>query len=140
MTKFTVLLVLISLRIFYSPSPVNAGIAPFANKMILSAEPPSPGFVDVNCTVQGERVYLEWVVKENENADLFEVEKSRDGREFVTAALVFGTDEPTTEKYKFYELSGKQKMYYRIKLVNKDRVTTYSTVVTMNPRTVKPVE
>ncbi|MBK8300124.1 MAG: hypothetical protein IPK90_06660 [Chitinophagaceae bacterium] len=49
------------------------------------------------------------------------------------AALVFGTDKSDTDKYQFYEKAGSQRVLYRIKLINKDRKTEYSTVVEINP-------
>ena len=53
---------------------------------------------------------LNWVVGENETADRFEIEKSTDGKTFIMAALVFGTEKPKTDKYQFYEKAGRKKV------------------------------
>ena len=76
---------------------------------------------------------MNWEVGDNETADQFEVEKSTDGKNYIMAALVFGTDKSETDKYQFYEKAGSQRVLYRIKLINKDRKTEYSTVVEINP-------
>lgn len=76
---------------------------------------------------------LNWTVGENETAERFEIEKSSDGKNFTLAALVFGTDKPETGNYRFYEKAGSKKIIYRIKLINKNRETHYSTIVEINP-------
>ena len=73
------------------------------------------------------------MVSENETANLFEIEKSADGKIFSMIGLVFGSEKPDTDNYEFYEKAGNQKLMYRIKLVNKDRQTEYSPVVEINP-------
>ncbi len=89
--------------------------------------------LDFKGTVKNNKVVLNWVVDENETADLFEVEKSTDGVNFSLAALVFGTDKPAIDTYEFYEKAGNQKMMYRIKIVNKNKKAVYSAVVAINP-------
>ena len=76
---------------------------------------------------------LNWTVGENETADRFEIEKSTDGKNFTMAALVFGTDKSETGTYQFYEKAGKQKVLYRVKLINKNQEVHYSTVITIDP-------
>ena len=76
---------------------------------------------------------MNWVVGENETADQFEVEKSLDGKNFTLAALVFATDKRETDTYQFYEKAGNEKVSYRIKLINKNRKTEYSSVIDINP-------
>ena len=49
--------------------------------------------------------------------NLFEIEKSSNGREFKMAALVFGTEKAGDENYKFFEKAVSKKVYYRIKMV-----------------------
>jgi hypothetical protein len=84
-------------------------------------------------SITNNKVVLQWVVKENETADQFAVEKSTDGTSFTVAALVFGTDKPQTDKYEFYEKANTKKISYRIKLINKNKKTEYSTVIQINP-------
>lgn len=134
MSRYFALLSILALRLFYQPSAAET-ITPFA-----SPAPPPP-FVAVqqakllqfNATVTGTRITLDWTVLENESAELFEVERSTDGKTFHLAALVLGTDKPTTDSYRFYEKAGNQKVLYRIKLVNKNKEAEYSTVVETGP-------
>lgn len=79
------------------------------------------------------KVLLQWVVKGNETADQFVVEKSSDGKKFVMAALVFGTDKAETDNYQFYEKVKNKKVSYRIKLISKNRETEYSAVIEIDP-------
>jgi hypothetical protein len=79
------------------------------------------------------KIILQWAVKENETTDQFLVEKSIEGKKFVVAALVFGSDKPETENYEFYEKANNKKVSYRIKLINKNQETEYSSVIEINP-------
>ena len=89
--------------------------------------------VSVKARIVNNRIVLDWVVGENETADQFEVEKSTDGKNFSMAALVFGTDMPSTGNYQFYEKAGNHKVSYRIKLINKNKQAEYSAVVEVGP-------
>ena len=135
MIKKLILTVLITLPFLYQP--VNATIVPFATPS--SSTPTTISVivakvVSINGSISKDKVILQWVVSENENAELFEVEKSTDGKNFSLAALVFGTDKAATDNYEFYEKKGKKKMIYRIKIINKNRTIEYSSVVVINPK------
>ncbi len=136
MIKFTALVVIVALRIFYQPLPAQNHIAPFASPSPLSsttiALPPAK-LISITVSISNNKVILNWEVGDNETADQFEVEKSTDGKNFSMAALVFGTDKQATGNYQFYEKAGNQKVLYRIKLINKNRQTEYSAVVEINP-------
>ena len=58
---------------------------------------------------------------------------SLDGKNFSTAAIVFGTDKSETEEYQFFEKASKPKSVYRIKLINKQRQVAYSKIITVSP-------
>lgn len=136
MTKFTAFVIIVALRIAYHPSPAQTDIAPFASPSPLPTTTLSVGpakVISFDGSISNQKVILNWVVSENETADLFEVEKSTDGKNFYMAALVFGTDKSETSKYQFYEKAGKQKTVYRIKLINKNKQTEYSEIVEINP-------
>ena len=64
--------------------------------------------------------------------NLFEIEKSRDGKDFKMAALVFGTEKTGDENYRFFEKAVAKKVYYRIKIVGKDNTVKYSEVLIAN--------
>ena len=136
MTKFTAFVFLVALRIVYHPSNAQNEIAPFASPSLRSAFTISISpatLISVNGTVSNNKVILNWVVGANETADKFEVEKSTDGKTFTMAALVFGTDKTETDNYMFYEKVSKQKVLYRIKMINKNQHAEYSSVIEINP-------
>lgn len=95
-------------------------------------EPGISKITDFNYTIQNNRVLLSWTVKANEDSDQFEVERSNDGKIFTMAALVFGTDKPDTDYYKFFEKVVSTRMYYRIKILHKDETISYSDTITVN--------
>jgi hypothetical protein len=75
------------------------------------------------------KVSMQWVITDNETAEQFEVERSNDGKNFSTVALVFGTDKAQTETYMFYEKSIFKKVSYRIKCIDKNQTITYSDIL-----------
>ena len=137
MIKLIAFITIIALRIFYQPSSAQTNIAPFASPAPLPTTTRSIApakFISIDGRKSNHHVILNWTVGQNETADQFEVEKSSDGKLFSMAALVFGTDETETGTYRFSEKTGKKKMFYRIKLINKNQETIYSTVVEINPK------
>ena len=136
MTKFSVFVIIIALRIVYHPSHAQSDMAPFASPSPLPTSTISfsnARLISIEGSIRNKKVVLTWVVGQNETADQFEVEKSTDGKNFTMAALVFGTDKPETGNYLFYEKAGNKKVLYRIKLINKNRQTEYSSIIEINP-------
>jgi hypothetical protein len=86
-----------------------------------------------NGTINKNKISLNGAVGENEDADQFEVQRSSDGKNFVMAALVFGTDNADANDYQFYEKAKQAKTYYRVKLIRKNGVVSYSPVYTAKP-------
>ena len=128
MTKYIVFFIIFALRLTFHPSNAQSGIKGFE---LLSAKPAS--VVSFSGTISKDKVLLNWAVDDNQTAELFEIEKSLDGKRFTVAALVFGSDKPARDIYQFYEKAGNQKLLYRIKLVNKDKKTEYSPIIEINP-------
>lgn len=90
-----------------------------------------PSFLAFTSTLSKERSRLQWSVSGNEQVDRFEVEKSRDGRSFKLAALVFGTDLAATGHYWFLDSGKGKKAQYRIRLLTKDGTVLQSqTIIT----------
>ena len=136
MSKLIVLVILVALRIVYQPTEVSGATPAFENSVIYSActsVMSGAKVISLNASVRNNKVYLNWSVSENETADMFEVEKSMDGKNFVMAALVFSTEQANTGNYEFYEKAGNRKLVYRIKLISKDNTTGYSPVVSISP-------
>ena len=99
------------------------------NIVVVRRSEKTPKIVSLEGNRSNNKVILKWQVADNEAADQFEIEKSTDGKNFSTAAYVFGTDKSGTDAYLFYEKSNGKKISYRIKIVNKDRQATYSNVI-----------
>jgi len=76
------------------------------------------------------KLQFAWSTDLNELTDRFEVEKSYDGINFITAALVFTSEKKGPEDYKFYEnVSLNRTVYYRIKIFNYDKTVKFSKVI-----------
>lgn len=80
--------------------------------------------------VANQKIQLHWKAEENQSVNLFEVEKSIDGKHFTTAALVFATDKASAEEYLYFEKSTGKKITYRVKIISKDKQVYYSSTVT----------
>src|SRR6266496_5133862 len=114
MIKFFTLLIAI-VCLFYTPLHSLNPAVPFTKPSVISsaALPQSPAqLVSFKGSVTNNKIILQWIVKENETADQFAVEKSTDGKNFTLAALVFGSDKPQTDNYEFYEKANTKKVSY----------------------------
>ena len=76
----------------------------------------------------GDNVQLQWTVAENENNNYFEVERSTDGNEFKSIAVINATARVAVESYTFSD-PAQTKAYYRLKLVSRGNIRMYSNVV-----------
>ncbi len=118
----------------YQPSQAEGSFAPFSSQPAAHSGLSTPAsLISFNGTIQKNKVILEWTVDDNQTADKFEVEKSTDGTNYRTTALVFGTDKAEKGTYRFFDTAGGQKMLYRIKLISKNNQTAYSSVIVINP-------
>src|SRR6476660_7181752 len=59
--------------------------------------------ISFNSIINKKKVLLSWTVDENQETDRFEVERSANGKTFVFAAMVFGTDKEGIDYYQFFE-------------------------------------
>lgn len=91
--------------------------------------------VNFNATVTKERILLNWTIDKNQAVDQIEVERSKDEKNFAMAGLVFGTDQSDKADYMFYEKNKGTKFFYRLRVINKDRTITYSSIVSPEPVT-----
>lgn len=137
MIKTAALLIIIALRLAYQPPQAQSHSVPFASPSTLIKHEgfPAQQFIGVKAIKINNKIILNWIISKNQDAWCFEVEKSADGNNFKTAALVFGTDNDGTGKYEYFEKAGKRKMIYRIKLVNKDNKEEYSSPVEITAKT-----
>lgn len=89
-----------------------------------------PAIVDLKAVVSHQKVQLNWKTEGNQQVNLFEVEKSTDGKNFSLAALVFSTEKTDAEDYFFFEKNNGKKTVYRVKIISKDKQVYYSAPVT----------
>ena len=77
-----------------------------------------------------DKITLTWTVADNETANSFEVERSFNGRDFTTVAVVFASEKRGNEKYMFYETTtGTDKVMYRLKMIDKNHEVDYSRIL-----------
>lgn len=138
MIKYLTIAAMIALRISYQPGintvkdePVSEHSRHLATMKFRM--PQSGQLISFSANVEGSKVLLKWDITRNETADLFEVQKSTDGRNFSMAALVFGTDATETGSYAFYEKAPDKKISYRIKVIGKDKQVNFSEIVIVKP-------
>ncbi|GAC1703614.1 MAG: hypothetical protein NVS9B7_00650 [Flavisolibacter sp.] len=70
-----------------------------------------------------------WSVAQNETGDHFELEKSMDGKTFVTVSVIPTTTNQGWEAYTHQELNIYGTAYFRLKMVNKSHSFSYSKIV-----------
>ena len=94
--------------------------------------------VNFNATINKDRVLLNFTLDKNQVVDQIAVERSTNEKDFVMAGLVFGTDQPDKADYLFYEKNKGAKVFYRLKVINKDRTFSYSSIISPEPAATKP--
>jgi hypothetical protein len=135
MIKLIALVAIVVLRIFYQSPQTQAALPAFELPLqsYSSYFSGSAKFISAKGKIINDKVILNWEISGNEDAEIFEIEKSTDGKSFSLAALVFGTNNAKTDNYQFYEKAATQKMLYRIKMINKNKQTEYSKVIEITP-------
>lgn len=129
--KFFTLACFISINVLtYSNSLFAQNTASPIAASVVSVSPSTAVVNQLTCSVKNDRVLLNWTIDNNQSADQIEIESSTDGKNFIMAALVFGTDKKDTDVYAYYEKVKKAKTWYRLKIINKDSSVQYSAIVT----------
>ena len=75
------------------------------------------------------KVALQWTVAQNEVVNKFEIERSNDGTNFTTVSLVSGSAKTGNENYQYTETNVAEKVFYRLKMIDKSGVITYSKIL-----------
>jgi hypothetical protein len=81
-----------------------------------------------------DQAQLNWMVDDNQTGDYFEVERSADGKNFSTVAIVSTTATQGNETYQYKE-TAQTTAYYRLRIVNKDKSTSYSKILLIKSQT-----
>jgi len=83
------------------------------------------------------KVNLQWTVASNEMNHRFEIERSSDGKTFTTKDAVAATTKPGAESYSYGEIINAEKVYYRLKMFDRNLVVTYSKILAFQTKSVK---
>ena len=111
---------------------MNAFLTPVAPNSYCETMPDIPLVVKLtnfSGYLTNNKVTLNWAVAENELVNQFQVERSVDGVNFSSAALVFTTEKNANEIYNYFESMPASKTFYRLRITDKSNVVTYSKVL-----------
>jgi len=80
--------------------------------------------------LNSNKATLNWALASNETTDRFEVERSYDGINFTTVALVFTSERSGAESYGFHEnINWGGNAYYRLKRYDNSQTVSYSKII-----------
>jgi hypothetical protein len=91
--------------------------------------------LDFKARMVGSGVELKWLVENNYDGDKYDVQRSEDGQNFNTIAIVSATNH--TSVYSAVDAAPLATGYYRLKIVNKDNTISYSKTILVNSAEVK---
>jgi hypothetical protein len=84
-------------------------------------------------TVQNNNVALHWNTSEEHNVDHYNVEHALNGTDYAPIGSILAQNKSTTNRYDFiHNNPGSGKHYYRIKMVDKDGKSNYTSVRLVN--------
>lgn len=80
-------------------------------------------------SMDNKNVTLRWSIAQNELTTRFEVERSTDGRNFTSVAVLPTTAKTGLETYTYTESVSDNKIYYRLKMYDRKQSITYSRIL-----------
>lgn len=83
-------------------------------------------FTGFRATTTSGQTELKWYVADNETGKQFEVEKSVDGKNFYSSAIIFSSEKAGSEEYLFKDVLPESRTFYRIKLIDNNNKVSYS--------------
>jgi hypothetical protein len=89
--------------------------------------------LDLKATETSSSVNLSWSVAANETGELFEIQRSSNGNAWQHIATLFTSEQNGTDVYTFSDAGSTQNVSYRLKIVNKDGTSFYSTIISLKP-------
>lgn len=124
----------------------NFGLMDLATSQFPAAWAPPVGgvvlpvkLIGFSGTATVEKVHLNWNVSSNETGDRFELEKSYNGNNFKTIALLLNTEKKGEEAYHFTDASPiTSKVFYRLKMIGENQSVSYSNIVFFEAQTKQP--
>jgi len=87
-------------------------------------------------SLNNNKISLQWAVAQNEDADHFELERSTDGKDFMTAAVVMPSFKSGSESYSNNEIMKSEKVYYRLKVLDKNTTISFSKTLVFETKTI----
>ena len=88
--------------------------------------------VSFNGSVNKNKTQLQWMVAENETARNFEVQRSTNGIDFVTAGTVSASTKSGDAQYSFTENNAAERVMYRLKMYDNNYKAEYSKILVFN--------
>jgi hypothetical protein len=90
-------------------------------------------FVSFIAKKQNSKALLEWVTENEENTSHFDIERSKDGRNFEKIGMVSSFNTPGSHGYRFTDMQPAKGMnYYRLRQVDIDARSAYSKTARVN--------
>ena len=83
-------------------------------------------FTGFQALTTSRQIELKWYIADNETGKRFEVEKSTDGKNFNSDAIVLSTEKTGNEEYVFNDVLPQSRTFYRIKLTDNNNKVSYS--------------
>ena len=113
------------LNAFLTPVTINSGCQTGTQNIPLAVK-----LINFQGNLNNDKVMLEWTIADNETAQEFDIEKSFDEKNFVTAGVLFADHKIGTEKYNFNDImSTTGRMYFRLKMHDRSQAITYSQIL-----------
>ncbi len=115
----------------YVTGRIAADVSYTDNNFVISVEDPLPvTLISFSVTAEEQNVRLNWNTSAETNSDRFEIQRSRDGKNWGTLASVNANGESTVNQVYTYldqqPRSGNN--FYRLKMVDRDNTFAYSSV------------
>lgn len=88
-------------------------------------------------TLENNQVTLQWKVAQNEASDRFEIERSEDGINFIAVGTVSPKAKSGAENYSYNETVKTYKVYYRLKMYDKNQAPEYSKAIVLQNTAIK---
>jgi hypothetical protein len=91
--------------------------------------------ISFNGNLNNNSVSLNWQTASNEQAGKYEIEKSFDGKNFETIKTVSPTSKTGDEHYSFKDEITAGNVYYRLRIIDKSGIVTYSKILSFSKAT-----
>jgi len=91
--------------------------------------------IDFNGMLANGRIMLSWTATSEEALNYYQLEKSTNGIDFNTKAMVFAEGSAPENKYQYPDKEVLPLNYYRLKMIENDGSYTYSRIVTIRQQT-----